>query len=743
MAEHPTPPQTKKIPVTRTHHGDTITDDYEWLRDKDSPEVLEHLRAENTYTEAVTAEQQPLREAIFSEIRHRTVETDLTVPVRRRGHWYFTRTIEGEQHPVFCRVPVDDDADWTPPQVEPGIALEGEETYFDTNAEAAKHPFYQLGGLDIDASDTLLAYCEDTSGDERYTLRLRRLDTGETLDESVEDVHGAGVLEPSGRRVYYMVADAAWRPSKLFVHAVGTSSDEDRLLLEITDEQLWTGIQLSADRRELVIISGNSEYTESRLLDVSDAEAEPRLIIPASHRILHEIDPIELDGARHLLVTHNQQAPNNMLTLTTEAALVGQQSPADAAAPLDLGDPVLAHEHEVKLEGIQITAAQILVTARRSTVESVQLLSLDTVRSVRDGGASTPTSSLPGPAFDEEIFTCAALSAEYEAPVFRVLFSSWLIPPRLYDISHPGAEESVTGRRPGEPVLRRETPVQDVDLDDYRATRLWAPTQDLGPDGTPVQIPITVLHHREVSADGANPALVYGYGSYEMSQDPFFGIPRLSLLDRGIVFAIAHVRGGGELGRWWYEDGKKLKKVNTFTDFITATDYLVETGWADPARISALGGSAGGLLMGAVANMAPEKYRAILAQVPFVDPLTSILDPELPLSALEWEEWGNPITDAEVYQYMKEYSPYENVRDVEYPAIAAVTSLHDTRVLYVEPAKWVPRLREHQQGQAPIVFKIEMDGGHGGASGRYETWKERAWDYAFLAHHIGATEHTR
>lgn len=256
-----------------------------------------------------------------------------------------------------------------------------------------------------------------------------------------------------------------------------------------------------------------------------------------------------------------------------------------------------------------------------------------------------------------------------------------------------------------------------------------------------MKVPVTVLHRRDVSPAGAegagNPTIVYGYGSYEISMDPYFSVARLSLLDRGIVFAVAHVRGGGELGRRWYEDGKKLRKINTFTDFLAATDHLVETGWADPARIAAMGGSAGGLLMGAVLNMAPEKFAAVVADVPFVDNLTSILDPDLPLSALEWEEWGNPITDPEVYRYMKSYSPYENVREAEYPAVAAVTSLHDTRVLYVEPAKWVQALREHQRGQAPIVLKIEMDGGHGGASGRYETWKETAWDFAFLAHHLG------
>ncbi|WP_344682002.1 MULTISPECIES: S9 family peptidase [Actinomycetes] len=742
----PAPPQAKKVPTSRVHHGDTVADPYEWLRDKESQEVLEHLHAENRYTDAVTADQEPLREAIFSEIKHRTVETDLTVPSRRGGFWYFTRTIEGEQHPIYCRVPVSApeseapesrslDA-WTPPEVQPGEPLDGEVTYFDTNAEAKPHAFYQLGGMSIDESGRLLAYCEDTTGDERHTLRFRDLTTGENLPETVEDVHGAAVLDPTGSRAYYMVADESWRPWRLYVHTLGTDASEDRLLLEITDEQLWSGFGVSSDKRELIILSGNSEYDESRLLDLTDPDAEPVLLISADRRLLHSVDPIELDGERKLLVTHNAGGPNNALSLTTAEALAAQRS----EDPLDLGTTVLPHEDTVKLEGVTVTAAQVLVSARRDTVESVQLLSLDALRNVRDGGAAVPTSSLPGPGFEEELFTCAVTSAEHEAPVFRVLYTSWFTPPRIYDIPHAAPSDDGGDAAAPTPILRRETPVHDVDLSAYRATRIWAPGDGTAPDGSPVQVPVTVMHHRDVAPDGTNPTLVYGYGSYEMSMDPSFGIPRLSLLDRGIVFAIAHVRGGGELGRWWYEDGKKLTKTHTFTDFLSATDQLVEAGWADPARIAALGGSAGGLLMGAIANMAPEKYTAIVAQVPFVDNLTSILDPDLPLSALEWEEWGNPIQDAEVYAYMKSYSPYENVRDTRYPAIAAVTSLHDTRVLYVEPAKWVQRLREHQQGEAPVVLKIEMDGGHGGASGRYESWKERAWDYAFLAHHLGAAE---
>jgi oligopeptidase B len=334
------------------------------------------------------------------------------------------------------------------------------------------------------------------------------------------------------------------------------------------------------------------------------------------------------------------------------------------------------------------------------------------------------------PAFDEELYTAGVGGSDYEAPVIRLGYTSYFTPSRVYDFVLPTDEQPA-----GELLLRKESPVLGgYDGSDYVATREWAEAAD----GT--RIPLSVLRHKAIKQDSTAAGLVYGYGSYELSMDPGFGIARLSLLDRGVVFVIAHIRGGGELGRHWYEDGKKLSKKNTFTDFIAATDWLARSGWVDPHRIAALGGSAGGLLMGAVANLAPEKYAAIVAQVPFVDPLTSILDPELPLSALEWEEWGNPITDPAVYQYMKSYTPYENVREVAYPKIAAVTSFNDTRVLYVEPAKWVQELRNKTKGSEPILMKIEMDGGHGGASGRYVQWRERAWDYGFIADSLGATE---
>jgi oligopeptidase B len=331
------------------------------------------------------------------------------------------------------------------------------------------------------------------------------------------------------------------------------------------------------------------------------------------------------------------------------------------------------------------------------------------------------------PDFGEELYSCELAGAPYESPFLRLSYTSWVTPSQVLD--YAVAEGTLH--------LRRQVEVPGYDPEQYLVERWWAPAESTD---RRVTVPLTVIRRRDTEWNGSNPCVIYGYGSYEVSMDPGLSVARLSLLDRGVVYVVAHVRGGGELGRAWYDHGKKLHKKNTFTDFVDATDWLAASGWADPARIAAMGGSAGGLLMGAIANLAPEKYAAIVAQVPFVDALTSILDPDLPLSALEWEEWGNPIDDPEVYAYMKSYSPYENVRPAAYPKIAAVTSFNDTRVLYVEPAKWVAALRETGTGSDPIVLKTEMDAGHGGASGRYEAWKDRAWDYAFALDAIGATE---
>lgn len=719
------PPVAKKVPHERTHHGDTFVDNYEWLREKESPEVVEHLKAENAYQEAVTAHQEPLREAIFQEIKGRTQETDLSVPNRKDGWWYFSRSVEGKEYGIQCRVRAQDTgnpvADWTPPAVQAGVEIPGEEVLLDGNTEAEGKPFFSVGGSAVTVDGNLYAYAVDNAGDERFTLHVKDLRTGELLPDVIENIFYGVSFSPDGTRIFYTVVDDSWRPHQVKSHVLGTPVTEDEVIYQEDDVAMWLGFELSSDRRHLVLGIGCSEYSETRLLRFDDPTAALTTVISRDEHLLYEAEPFLLtgpDGEQHerILLTHNRGAINSMVSLV---------DPAELAKPLaeQHWSTVVAHSDDVRVNGAGVTATHLIVSIRKDTIERVQVLGL--------AGLGTPAQEAPvEPAFDEELYTAGVGGSDYEAPVIRLGYTSYFTPSRVYDFVLPTAALPA-----GELLLRKESPVLGgYSAGDYVATREWADAAD----GT--RIPLSVLRHKSVKQDSTAAGLVYGYGSYEMSMDPGFGIARLSLLDRGMVFVIAHIRGGGELGRHWYEDGKKLTKKNTFTDFVDATDWLAGSGWVSPSRIAALGGSAGGLLMGAVANLAPEKYAAVLAQVPFVDALTTILDPELPLSALEWEEWGNPITDPEVYAYMKSYSPYENVRAVAYPKVAAVTSFNDTRVLYVEPAKWVQELRSVTTGTEPVVMKIEMDGGHGGASGRYVQWHERAWDYAFLADSLGATE---
>lgn len=713
-------PVAKKVPVERTHHGDVFVDNYEWLRAKESADVVEHLQAENAYQEAVTAHQEPLREAIFQEIKGRTQETDLSVPNRKDGWWYYTRSVEGKEYGIQCRVQARDTgdavADWTPPAVQAGVELPGEEVLLDCNVEAEGKPFFAVGGAAVTVDGTLYAYAVDNAGDERFTLRIKDLRTGGLLPDVIENVFYGISFSPDGTRIFYTVVDDAWRPYQVKSHVLGTPVTEDEVIYQEDDVAMWLGFELSADRRHLVLGIGCSEFSETRLLRFDAYDAGLTTVISRDERVLYEAEPFLLEGEERILLTHNRDAINSMVSLV---------DPAELAKPLaeQHWTTVVGHSDDVRVNGAGVTSTHVIVSVRKDTIERVQVLPL--------AGLGTPAQGDPvEPAFDEELYTAGVAGSDYEAPVIRMGYTSYFTPSRVYDFVLPTASQPG-----GELLLRKESPVLGgYTPSDYVAAREWATAAD----GT--RIPLSVLRHASVARDSTAAGLVYGYGSYELSMDPGFGIPRLSLLDRGIVFVIAHIRGGGELGRHWYEDGKKLHKKNTFTDFVAATDWLADSGWVSPSRIAAMGGSAGGLLMGAVANLAPEKYAAIVAAVPFVDALTTILDPELPLSALEWEEWGNPITDPDVYAYMKSYTPYENVRALKYPKIAAVTSFNDTRVLYVEPAKWVQVLRSASTGTEPIVMKIEMEGGHGGASGRYVQWRERAWDYAFVADSLGATE---
>lgn len=729
-SDKPAYPVAVRRAVQRSFHGHTFDDHFEWLRDKDSTEVRSHLDLENEYAEAVTAHLKPLRESIYGEIKNRTQETDMSVPSRNGDWWYFARTVQGGAHQSFCRVPASDTGnptrDWTPPTVEPGVQLPGEETLLDANAASASHDFYALGAFSVSDDGTRLAWSEDTAGDERFTVYIKDLATGTLLPDRVERTSYGAFLTPDASELIYTVVDDAWRPWRVYRHRIGTPAEQDVLLYQEDNPGLWLGVELSADKTWLMVVSACSEYGEYRIRRV-DAPEDPWLtVVPESDRVLYTAEPVTVAGINYLLLTHDYKAPNSRVSL------MPLSQAGSSITEVDLVDVIPADE-QTRIEVCEPTATHLVVSLRSETTPRVRLIPRTALDALVDGAASTVSLAGTEPAFDEQLFTASVVSARYDSPVVRVSYTSFVTPPRIYDIltGSSGADHA-DEFGVGTPVMRRETTVLGgYERSAYTVERDWAVAED----GT--RIPISLVRRADLDASVPAPVVQYAYGSYESSTDPGFSVSRLSLLDRGVVWAVAHVRGGGELGRSWYDDGKKLTKKNTFTDYVSVTRHLAQRHDVDAARIAVLGGSAGGLLVGAVLNLAPELYCGALAAVPFVDPLTSMLMPELPLTALEWEEWGNPLEDHQVYEYMRSYSPYENLRDTDYPPVLAVTSLNDTRVLYVEPAKWVAALREHAEHPETVLLRCEMAGGHGGASGRYSQWKDTAWEYAWLAETLG------
>lgn len=699
----PTPPRAATHPTERTHHGDTVVDNYEWLREKDSPEVVAHLTAENAFTEEQNAHLAGLRETIYGEIKSRTLETDLSVPVREGGWWYYGRTIEGSEYGVHCRAPIAGPDDWTPPNLEPGTAVPGEQVLLDGNVEAEGIDFFSIGSFDVSQDGTRLAYAVDVRGDERFTLRVRDLTTGENLPDEIENTSHGAVFSPDGDLIFYTTVDESWRPDTVWRHRIGTPRDEDVVVFSEPDERFWLGVGVTRSRRYIAVVIGSSVTSEWHLIDADAPESEPRVVWPRRDGVEYSVEHAVIGGRDHLLVLHNADAPNFELVAV---------SPDAVGTGADDATVVRAHSEDVRLEEVEAFAGHLVFSYRRDGLSQLGIAGLD--------GVDAPENiDVREVRFDEPLYTVGPSgNPEWSQPTVRLSYGSLVTPATVYDLDVASGELTLLKQQP---VLGGYSP------EDYEQKREWA-TAD---DGT--RIPISLVWKRGTAHPG--PLVLYGYGSYEASMDPAMSIARLSLLDRGVTFAIAHVRGGGELGRAWYENGKTLTKKNTFSDFIASARHLLSTGYTTTDALVAEGGSAGGLLMGAVANLAPELFAGILAEVPFVDPLTSILDPELPLTVIEWDEWGNPLDDPAVYAYMKSYSPYENVRDdVQYPRILAVTSINDTRVLYVEPAKWVARLREVG---APVQLKVEMSAGHGGVSGRYNAWRERAYELAWVLDTLG------
>ncbi|MGA8850095.1 MAG: S9 family peptidase [Aeromicrobium sp.] len=689
------PPVAERRPITRVHHGDEVVDDYEWLRDKDDPATIAYLEAENAHTDAAAEHLEPLRQQIFDEIKARTQETDLSVPVRRSSWWYYARTVEGSQYAIRCRCPIADAADWTPPELEAGSPIDGEQVLLDSNIEAEGHEFFSLGAFSVSDDENLVAWSVDTTGDERYTIRIKDLRTGEVLGDEITGASAGATWSADASQLFYTTVDDAWRPHRVWRHALGAVGD-DTMVFEEPDERYFVGVGRTHSEKFLVIGLSSKVTSEYRVLEADQPKGEFRTVLPRREGVEYSLEHAVMGDDDVFLVLHNDGALNFELAATPVA------QPGELTVLVPGSDTT-------RLEDIDVFARWIVLSYRRDALARIAILPI------------TPSGQLGEPHeidFGEELFTSGmGANAEWDPPVLRMGMGSFVTPSSVFDYTVETDELT----------LLKQTPVLGgYDPAEYEQHRTWA-TADDG-----ALVPVSIVCRVDTPRDGTAPGLIYGYGSYEASMDPGFSAMRLSLLDRGFVFAIAHVRGGGELGRHWYDDGKMLRKRNTFTDFVAASRHLVNERWTSADRLVAEGGSAGGLLMGAVANLAPDAYCGIVAAVPFVDALTTILDPDLPLTVIEWDEWGNPLEDPEVYAYMKSYTPYENIGAHPYPAILAVTSLHDTRVMYVEPAKWVARLRATATGDVQVLLKTEMHGGHGGVSGRYASWKERAWELAWI-----------
>lgn len=701
----PDAPDAPRHPHARVHHGDTVVDPYHWMADKHSPDLIAYLEAENDWTDARTGHLADLRESIFSDIRDRTQETDLSVPLHvshtdGTAFWYLTRTTAGLDYPTFTRLPaasLDDIPDLAEPHPDEHVLL-------DVNELAQGHDFLSLGWSEVSPNGRLLAYSVDTTGDERYDLYVRDLATGREVEPAIAGV-GPGGTWVGDSWLFYLRVDEAWRPHQVWRHRLGAT--DDALVLEEPDERFWVGVDSSRDHRWALIEIGSKTTTESHLVPTADPAAPPRCVTPRREGVDYTVE-VAPDA---LYILHNDRAPQFMLS----------RAPLNARSHEDWQD-LLPERPDTRLTEVSAYARALVVGHRTGGLSGLSIMRR------RDDGT---LSDLVPVTFPEALYDVDAEPAhDHDTDRIRLVYESMVTPPSVWEYRLDT----------GEMRILKETPVRDHPVHgpyrrgDYVQRRLWA----VADDGT--RVPLSVVHHKDTPLDGTAPGLLYGYGSYEISINPFFATSRLSLLDRGFVYAIAHVRGGGEMGRAWYEAGKELSKRNTFTDFIACARLLIADGLVAPGRLAAEGGSAGGLLMGAVANLAPDLFRAIHASVPFVDPLTTILNPALPLTVMEWEEWGDPLHDPRVYAYMKSYAPYENVVARPYPAILVTTSLNDTRVEVTEPAKWVARLRDLATNPAdrPILLKTEMVAGHGGKSGRYQIWRDRAFELSWLVDQVGS-----
>ncbi len=673
------PPVAEKIPFKDVHFNDVRIDNYHWLRDRNNPKVIRYLQEENAYTEAMTAHTKDLQDMLYREMLGRIKQTDLSVPVKYGPYYYYNRTVKGLQYPIYCR--------------KKGNLKAREEILLDQNKLAEGHKFFSLGVFAVSPNHRFLAYSTDTTGSETYTIRIKDLQSGELLKEAIPNTYYSLAWANDNRTFFYTVLDEAKRPYKLLRHRLGDDPKNDALIHHEKDEKFFISVRRSKSGRFIFMDLSSQVTSEERFLKADDPTGGFTVFQPRKYEIEYYLN----HQGNYFYIRTNEKAVNFKLMRTPTERIQRRY-----------WQTVIPANKRVMLQAVEPFAKFLAVLQKDNGQKKIFILPAN-------GGKGYAID------FDEPVYTVSFTgNREYATDVLRFTYQSLITPPSVYDFNMQSKKRE---------LKKRQEVLGGYDPSKYVTQRLWATAKD----GT--KIPISLVYRKGLQTDGKNPMLLYGYGAYGITIDPTFSSNRFSLIDRGFVYAIAHVRGGGALGRPWYEDGKLLKKKNTFTDFIACAEYLLKQKYTNAQRLGIMGGSAGGLLMGAVNNMRPDLFKAVVAHVPFVDVLNTMLDPSLPLTVIEYDEWGNPQIES-YYWYIKSYAPYENVRAQNYPNILVTAGLNDPRVSYWEPAKWVAKMRALKTDHNLLLLKTNMGAGHMGASGRYDYLKEIAFDYAFLIDRI-------
>ncbi|MEE9573293.1 MAG: S9 family peptidase [Candidatus Neomarinimicrobiota bacterium] len=673
-------PVAEKKPHELTIHGDTRIDNYFWMNQRENKEVIAHLNAENEYKDMVMKHTEKLQKKLYKEIIGRIKKDDESVPYKDNGFYYYRRYVKGGEYPIYARKHANLDND--------------EEILLNVNEMAEGYAFYQVRGLNISFDNNLLAFGEDTVSRRKYTIYFKDLTTGKVFDDKISNTTGGSVWANDNKTVYYAVKDSTLRPHKIFKHILGTDPAGDIEVYHESDYTFETFVYKSKSDKYIIIGSYSTLSTEYRYLDADNTEGEFIVFNPREEN--HEYSIAHFEDKFYVVT--NWKAKNFRLMETS----------INATSDFNWTE-VIPHREDVLLQDIDIFKNYLVVSERANGLRQLRII-------------NQHDNSEHYMEFDEDTYLAfSSDNHEFDSDLLRFRYTSLTTPFTTYDY------DMITKERN---MLKQEEIVGRFNPNSYQSERHFATAHD----GT--KVPISLVYKKGIEKDGTNPVLLYGYGSYGSSMETYFSSNRLSLLDRGFVFAIAHIRGGQEMGRYWYEDGKLLKKKNTFTDFIDCAEYLINEKFTNSGKLFAMGGSAGGLLVGAVSNMRPELFKGIVADVPWVDIVTTMLDDTIPLTTSEFDEWGNP-NDKEYYDYMLSYSPYDNVIKQDYPAMLVITGLHDSQVQYFEPAKWVAKLRELKTDDNMLVLDINMDVGHGGASGRFERNKEIALKYAFMLDQLG------